>query len=213
MLDALLSDAGITLSALDALAFTHGPGSFTGLRIGFGIVQGLAFGANLPVIALSTLQVMAQRAIRLQAIEAGVVIVPALDARMGELYWGAYSQYEGVAQALTLDALCPQESLSLPLLNTGIKVSNDSNKLPIDGSNLPLIGVGDGWEYQPKLSYQGQVIEPGNIYKDIGPDAEDLLTLAALAFHHGRVSAIENVQPVYLRNTVSWKKHQRLRPR
>ncbi|OUS11798.1 tRNA (adenosine(37)-N6)-threonylcarbamoyltransferase complex dimerization subunit type 1 TsaB [Gammaproteobacteria bacterium 53_120_T64] len=199
MVDELLTEAAIQLSCLDAIAFTHGPGSFTGLRIGFGVVQGLAFGAELPVIALSSLQVMAQRAMRQENLSSDSIIIPAIDARMGELYWGLYSQSNGLAKALTPDALCPQQELSLPFFED-------------QSSNMTLVGVGDGWQYQPELRRGNDVIKPSVVYQNTGPDAEDILTLAKVALQEGRVSAIENVEPVYLRNTISWKKRQRLNP-
>ena len=203
MIDALLAEASIKLSALDAIAFTHGPGSFTGLRIGFGVVQGLAFGADLPVIALSTLRVMAQRAIRLTIPTSEYAIIPAIDARMGELYWGFYRQLDGLAQQIEPDALCPQQGMSLRLFD-----EDASHGLE---DSMSLIGVGDGWQYQPELTQGNEVLKLRAIYENIGPDAEDILPLAIAAFQAGRVAAIEDVEPVYLRNTISWKKRQRLR--
>ncbi len=84
----LLAVAGLTLHQMDALAFGCGPGSFTGVRIGVGIAQGLALGADLPVIGISTLQTMAQSAWRLQQSEQ---VLAAIDARMGEVYWARIS--------------------------------------------------------------------------------------------------------------------------
>jgi len=198
MVDELLAEAGIKLSALDAIAFTHGPGSFTGLRIGFGVVQGLAFGAGLPVIALSSLQVMAQRIIQQESLTSDSLIIPAIDARMGELYWGVYRQCEGFARPLVDDALCPQQGMSLPVFDGS-------------GEDAPLIAVGDGWQYQPEFRRGDDVFKPSAIFQDMGPDAVDILTLAFNALQLGQESAIENVEPVYLRDTISWKKRQRLR--
>lgn len=81
----LLDQAGLNLSQCDAVAFGQGPGSFTGLRIGVGIAQGLAFGADLPVIPVSTLHAQAMRC-------AGSNILAAIDARMGQVYWGVYAR-------------------------------------------------------------------------------------------------------------------------
>ncbi|HEB5077907.1 TPA: tRNA (adenosine(37)-N6)-threonylcarbamoyltransferase complex dimerization subunit type 1 TsaB, partial [Aeromonas hydrophila subsp. hydrophila] len=77
MVQAVLDDAGITLDELDAIAFGRGPGSFTGVRIGIGVAQGLAFGAGVPLIGISTLAAMAQGAHRLDGAEQ---VLTAIDA-------------------------------------------------------------------------------------------------------------------------------------
>src|SRR5690554_5279655 len=102
MVDELLSEAGISLAQVDALAFTAGPGSFTGLRIGFGVVQGLAFGADLPVIPVSTLAALALAGARKAQLGSGCIL-PALDARMGEIYWGLYRYQSGSVEPLMAD--------------------------------------------------------------------------------------------------------------
>src|SRR3989344_6979142 len=83
MVQQVLAESGLSLKQLDAIAFSRGPGSFTSLRIGAGVVQGLAFGANLPVVAVSSLAVLAQ------GVDAPKVLA-AFDARMNQVYWGAY---------------------------------------------------------------------------------------------------------------------------
>lgn len=103
MMDALLAEAEIALSALDALAFGCGPGSFTGVRIATGVVQGAAFGADLPVVPVSTLAALAQRRYREQGEKH---LLPAYDARMDELYWGCYRiGDDGLAHPLNDDLL------------------------------------------------------------------------------------------------------------
>lgn len=81
----ILAEAGLSLKQLDALAFGRGPGSFTGVRIGIGIAQGLSLGAELPLLPVSTLQTMAQGAYRQTGADR---VLAAIDARMGEVYWG-----------------------------------------------------------------------------------------------------------------------------
>lgn len=84
MIDEILANSGLGLNQVDALAFGRGPGSFTGVRVGAGIAQGLAFGADLPVIPISNLTAMAQAAFELHQAEN---VVAAIDARMNEVYF------------------------------------------------------------------------------------------------------------------------------
>ncbi len=98
LLAAVLAAGNCDLHALDGLAVTLGPGSFTGLRIGLGFVQGLAYGLNVPVLGLSTLQVLARTA-------PGDRVVAALDARKNEVYWGAYARADGAWTAVIADAV------------------------------------------------------------------------------------------------------------
>ena len=88
MVDELLANSGINLKQVDALAFGRGPGSFTGVRVGAGIAQGLAFGADLPVIAVSNLTAMAQAAFELHQAEN---VTAAIDARMNEVYFSRFT--------------------------------------------------------------------------------------------------------------------------
>jgi len=104
--DWVLSEAGLELGDLDALAISIGPGSFTGLRVGTATWKGLAFAQKLPLVAVSTLDAMA----RLGAFR-DVVVCPLLDARMGEVFGAAY-RFDGAARTkLTPDRVCPVETI------------------------------------------------------------------------------------------------------
>ncbi len=86
MVQEVLAEGGVALSALDAIAFGRGPGSFTGLRIGAGVTQGLAYGAGLRVVPVSDLAALAAQA----AVSSGQPnILACLDARMAQVYWGS----------------------------------------------------------------------------------------------------------------------------
>lgn len=106
MIDQLLAEANIPLNQLDAIAFCNGPGSFTGIRVVMGVVQGLAFAVDLPVIPVSTLAVMAQGAYRHHKAQRVQVMV---DARMGDVYFGAYElSAQQVMVSAVGDCLCKQ---------------------------------------------------------------------------------------------------------
>lgn len=102
-IDKLLSDAGMNLKNLDAIAFGSGPGSFMGIRIATAVAQGIAYGIDLPVIPVSTLQALAQ--VAYQKIKSERVIA-GWDARMDSIYWGVYQvDYRNIMQAITGDHL------------------------------------------------------------------------------------------------------------
>ena len=111
MVQALLGEAGVALSAVDAIAFGRGPGAFTGVRIAIGVVQGLAFALQRPVLPVSTLATIAQRAWREQG---ATQVAAAIDARMDEVYWGCYREHGGEMQLVGSEAVLPPEQAVLP---------------------------------------------------------------------------------------------------
>ncbi|HDP89812.1 MAG TPA: tRNA (adenosine(37)-N6)-threonylcarbamoyltransferase complex dimerization subunit type 1 TsaB, partial [Thioalkalivibrio sp.] len=112
MVGSLLEEAGLAVTDLDAVAFGRGPGAFTGLRIAAGVAQGLALGADLPVIPVSTLATMAQQVMDEAGAEA---VAAALDARMGEVYWGCYRRdAEGVAEPVGPETVCAPQAVPVP---------------------------------------------------------------------------------------------------
>lgn len=185
MMDGLLAEAGLVLTQLDALAFGRGPGAFTGVRIATGIAQGVAFGADLPLLPVSTLAALAQRHYR----EAGARrILAAFDARMGELYLGAYRIDEsGLARLLGEEQVATPEALQLP---SG------------DGWH----GAGSGWG----IYAEALAARLGDALADTNPglsySAREVALLAAAAFDEGRCVAAELGLPVYLRDRVAWKR-------
>ena len=185
MLDTLLAEAGITLAQIDAIAFGCGPGSFTGVRIAAGIAQGVAFGADLPVVPVSSLAALAQGAYRDTT---ATHVLAALDARMGEVYWGAY-EYD----------------------HHGIMIlSGDEGVYPPDQAPIPAehkwFGTGSGWAaygaiLQTRLTGLLTTCETHRY-----PHARDIAVLGAEKFKQGSSVKADDAVPVYLRNEVAWKK-------
>ncbi|WP_082627137.1 tRNA (adenosine(37)-N6)-threonylcarbamoyltransferase complex dimerization subunit type 1 TsaB [Colwellia sp. TT2012] len=199
MIDAVLKEANIKLAELDGLIFGQGPGSFTGVRIGVGVAQGLAFSASLPVVGVSSLQAMAQ----LAYIKHGhKQVIAAIDARMSEVYNGYYVLDEdNIMQAQQAEAVTPPEQLAQhlsPVVTT------------------PTYAVGTGWDaYSEKLSAklseksgeQLNVLKMNDGSPDIlFPSAEAMLVIGKIKLAQGLGVAAEDAQPVYVRDTVSWKK-------
>ncbi|GLO60291.1 tRNA threonylcarbamoyladenosine biosynthesis protein TsaB [Vibrio sp. MACH09] len=186
MVDEVLSEAGLTLNDVDALAFGRGPGSFTGVRIGIGIAQGLAFGADLPMIGVSTLKTMAQATYRKQA-KASVAC--AIDARMSEVYWGRYQRQES-GDWIAIDEECviaPENLLS-----------------QVESDDVTWTQAGTGWQaYQQSLESLAISVEEGDV---LYPEAEDIAFLAQFELQKGNTVTAEQASPVYLRDKVAWKK-------
>jgi tRNA threonylcarbamoyladenosine biosynthesis protein TsaB len=182
MIEDLLRQAGIELDDVDYLAYGQGPGSFTGVRIATGVMQGLAMGAELPVIGISTLATLAQQAIT----EFGAVeVVAAIDARMQEVYIACYENDNGVA------VMTSNESVLPPLEAIQSFIHKPS-----------LCAVGTGWTAYDSLSDLNIDYYPQILY----PNALHMLLLAGRAVSNGEAVPVEQAQPTYLRDKVTWKK-------
>ncbi|MEW9890103.1 MAG: tRNA (adenosine(37)-N6)-threonylcarbamoyltransferase complex dimerization subunit type 1 TsaB [Candidatus Symbiodolus clandestinus] len=185
MVSQLLAEAGLTLNALDALAVTRGPGSFTGVRLGLGVVQGLAFGVDRPVISISTLEVLAQGAYRLTG---ATSVIAALDARLQQIYWGAYRRLEERWQLIAPEALLTAAQAADFLAHY-----RDS-----------WAPVGSGWSLEPQLVSAISSSAVGEVMLHC-PQAQDLLPLAAAAWERGEGVPAAQVAPCYLRHQVAFK--------
>lgn len=182
----ILQEGGVALNELDALAFGRGPGSFTGVRIGIGIAQGLALGAGLPLIGISTLKTMAQSAWRLNG---ACRILAAIDARMGEVYWAEYQRDEQ-------GNWCGEETEAV--------LKPDAAAARMAALEGAWVCVGTGWQAWPQLSENsGLALTLSDVTL---PCAEDMLPLAQQALAAGNTVAPEHAEPTYLRNEVTWKK-------
>jgi len=184
-IEQLLADAGIGLSSIDAIAFSRGPGSFTSLRIGIGVVQGLAWAADRPVIPVSSLAATAQTA----AGEGIDIALVALDARMKEVFTGTFEKNgNGLMVPVSAEEVCAPESVQVP-------------------GHASAYGIGNGFDRYPvleKLSGQLLGIRPG-----IWPKASSILQLAQDWLTTHEPLPAEQAQPVYLRDNVAKKEKDR----
>ena len=188
MIDEILANSGLCLNQVDALAFGRGPGSFTGVRVGAGIAQGLAFGADFPVIPISNLTAMAQAAFELHQAEN---VGAAIDARMNEVYFsqlvrekvrsdfGEFFQWQEI---ITEQVCSPEQAI---------------NQLRDDNA----FRVGTGW------AAYSQFTEKNLTSSDITlPNALYMLELARVEYLQKRTISALEIEPIYLRNEVTWKK-------
>ncbi|MCW8934194.1 MAG: tRNA (adenosine(37)-N6)-threonylcarbamoyltransferase complex dimerization subunit type 1 TsaB [Gammaproteobacteria bacterium] len=187
MIETLLAQSSLKVAELDALAFGRGPGSFTGVRIATGIVQGLAFASDLPVVPVSTLAALAQQA---HDNYQQTHVLSAIDARMGEIYWACYAKDENNLMRLTSkESVSAAESV---VLSAGLSNS--------------WCGTGSGWaSYKEQL----EVIlgdQLTQIYADELPRSSSIVKLAVDAFQRGEAIEASQALPVYLRNDVAKKK-------
>lgn len=183
MIRDLLDEAGVALSACDAIAFGAGPGSFTGVRTACGIAQGLGFGADRPLVPVVTLLAMAQ-ACREQTGAAEVTSV--LDARMDEVYWAQYCFTDGHWQQQAEPALCAPSAIQLPKQAT------------ICGNGVPL------------LRAAGVGIDDASSHERIMPHALQIARLAAFDVERNLAVDAAHAQPLYLRNKVAMTIDERL---
>lgn len=182
MIQQILADAGVALSALDAIAFGRGPGAFTGVRIAIGVVQGLAFALDRPVLPVSNLAVLAQRSLREHGAQQ---VAAAIDARMDEVYWGCYAAEQGEMRLLGSEAVLAPELAQLPR-----------------GAEGDWFAAGTGWgTYGARIGLTPVSSEPAML-----PHAEDLLSLARFAWARGEAVPADQAQPVYLRDNVATPK-------
>lgn len=189
MCEQLLHDAGLTLGELDVIAFGRGPGSFTGVRIGIGVAQGLAFGAGKKLIAISDLAALAQGCHRRTGAER---VFCAIDARMNEVYFAAFALRDGIMQPLCEEGvMSPEEACAqaLALMN---------------GAPAPWFVAGTGFTAYAELF--GPLLVSTTQASDTLPWAQDMLALAQVALINGETCDAAQASPVYLRDKVTWKK-------
>ena len=192
MVDEILAQAGITLSQVDALVFGRGPGSFTGVRIGAGIAQGLAFGADLPVIPVSNLAAMAQAAYAKYQAEN---VLTAIDARMNEVYfaqWQAQKVRSDFGEFLDWQPMIAEQVCSPSNVIEQVAQQHHEN----------AVLAGTGWAAYPELKEANL----GKATEITLPSALYMLDLALPKWFAGETISPLEIEPIYLRNEVTWKK-------
>jgi len=177
----LLSQQNIALSDMDALVWGRGPGMFTGLRIGAGVVQGLAYAIDRPVVCVSSLAVLAQA-----QVHSPEKILAAIDARMGQVYWAAYRAGERGVDAMT------EEQVSDPSM-VGDK---------LEGS---YVGTGSGWDQHHERLAASLGSRLDRWVPQQYPAGDALLSLGEKLFAEGKAVPAFEALPVYVRDDVARK--------
>jgi tRNA threonylcarbamoyladenosine biosynthesis protein TsaB len=182
MIQAVLADAGKSVAQLDGIVCGIGPGSFAGLRIGIGVVKGLALARDLPVAGVSSLAMLARRAQRLHG---AVQVAAVIDARMSEVYFGAYGRdAAGLPAALLADQVCGPAQV--PALPAGA-----------------WTGVGTGWGRYEAALRAGFNADIAGVDAAALPHAEDALALGLPVLEAGRGQPADALAPAYLRDRVA----------
>ncbi|WMY95115.1 MAG: tRNA (adenosine(37)-N6)-threonylcarbamoyltransferase complex dimerization subunit type 1 TsaB [Arsenophonus sp.] len=186
MVNQCLLEASFNLKNLDILAFGRGPGSFTGVRIGVGIAQGLAFACNLPMIGISSLLTLAQGAYHQLGRKK---ILVAINAGMEKIYAACYQlKFNGIWEGEETEAILkPEQFFS--------KIDRLHGKWTIAGS---------GWCTYPLLKMANINLVESSIYL---PDAQYMLPLALKNLEQGNTIQPEEAKPIYLCNKFYWKKN------
>jgi tRNA threonylcarbamoyladenosine biosynthesis protein TsaB len=183
MVEKLLSEAGLKLVSLDAIAFGRGPGAFTGLRVATAVAQGLAYGAGIPVVPVSDLAALAAAAVRVHKVER---VLACLDARMHEVYWAVYESHVDGLVPMSEEALGPPSAVSVP--STG-----------------PWFGAGPGWGAYGDI-LKARVPHLTGTDPALCPTAGDIARLGQTVLEKGGGVPPEQALPVYLRDKVATPK-------
>ena len=182
MIDSLFSIAGTDISAVDAIAVSEGPGSFTGLRIGASLAKGLAFGAEKPIVPVPTLDAMAYG-----FPSSGKLLCPIMDARRNEVYGGIYAFSEGEFRVLLPASALPLSTF----VSEAKRLSGETGK--------QAFFVGDGLTVHEdavkELFKEAVIADPGVRFQK----ACSVAALGMKLFNEGKAVAPEVFSPVYLR--------------
>lgn len=179
----LLAEAGWQLGDLDGLAFGRGPGAFTGLRIAAGFIQGLSYGADLPVAPISTLRALASRALQRHA---GNAVRVVQDARMGEIYTADFRRADDRAQQVGSERIITPATLTTP------------------DEGLEWLFAGNGWP----VVVEANALAPAPEVCEQWPHALDIAALGQAVLERGDGVPACRALPVYVRDDVARKPRQ-----
>ena len=183
MVDEVLAEASVSLNSLDGIAFDCGPGSFTGVRIGTSVTQGLAFGADLPVIPISSLAIIAQ-GVWLDSGEKQVLSV--IDARMAEVYWGHYVLENDIMVLQGQEHVSKAEDITADI-------------------STAWYGAGTGFGVYRDAILSVITTPCSGVNADGLPHAKNLLSLARDGYEKQQYVRADQALPSYLRNEVARK--------
>jgi tRNA threonylcarbamoyladenosine biosynthesis protein TsaB len=186
MADALMAAAGIQPGAVDAVAFGRGPGSFTGVRIAAGVAQGMALGLDVPVIGISTLEVLAATALTMDPDAPGAVC--ALRSRAHEFYLGIFAGPANMPRSLAAECEMVPAALALP---------------PEVTPQWMFCGDAVASLETALASWLGYAVRT---YPELLPNASALVQLAATRVARGEGLDASNAIPVYLKGESPWRK-------
>lgn len=180
MCEHLLAEGGVSAGSLDAIAFGCGPGAFTGVRIAASVTQGIAIAHDLPVIPVSTLENLAYQA----NTKVDEYVMPAIDARMDEIYWAVYKRISSnQLELIVAEQVQEPEHVNFP----DIEIS---------------MGLGSGWGSYESILMGKTHLSSDRVIGDALPSARVVAELALTKFLDNNVATVENALPVYLRNNV-----------
>lgn len=174
----VLAEAGTSLASLGGIAYGAGPGSFTGIRIACGVVQGLAFGADLPVFGVPTLGAIAQSAWRAHGVTR---VLTCLDARMREVYVASYVRNDKAWTRIGDPAVCKPGAVRL-------------------AGEGDWFGAGDGFAEYPALAPQLGLVRADPM---VVPDAQSIAEWAWPHLLAGEGVPAAEAQPLYVRHRVA----------
>lgn len=181
MIDDLMAEAELKPQQLDAIAFGCGPGSFTGLRIATGVMQGIAYGADLPVVPVSTLAAISQACLQKTEYD---TIFTAVDARMNEIYWAVYQRdADGIVELIGKEKVQPATK--------------------VDALRLTGYGIGSGWQRYPAELTARLGDKLIGYDADYLPHSADIALLGAVGIQRKQAVPVELAMPVYLRDKVA----------